>query len=122
MTRKRLFEKPAGESKVFWRGNNHHGTTGEILCGLCGTNHAEVSPNNDEHSSFTLLGKQGVMECCGRAVDLIYSEWGKDFMEQLLHEFMRDPLNEKFLVLKLGLKEAAEAWDEAIKESAVPQI
>ena len=114
---KPLFKKSFGASEHKWN-NLHTGTNGPTLCQLCGKEH----PQNDSES-YTLiqvLGIQGVDQCCGKVVDILYDEWGEDFAIAFLKEFANNPLDPHFSfffeMLKENLVKARQKVEELQKE------
>ncbi|QQG42282.1 MAG: hypothetical protein HYW15_02065 [Candidatus Giovannonibacteria bacterium] len=118
-----LFKKPVGDSEVIQRGNLMRRTTSAFTCGFCGTHHKELSETDDGRTIFRLLGRDGVMECCGKLVDIIYSEWKNNFAEHFLgEEFFANLLDNRFYILRGTLLRAIEKWkreaDEARNKAA----
>jgi len=112
----RIFFKPVGGTEIFGVGNDRDGTNSAVTCELCGTTHPETCLSDDCYGLFHLLGLQGVLRCCGAAVDRIFREWGEEFTEKTLGEFIENPLADEYYSLRHGLKMAVEAWYRAAKE------
>ena len=119
---KPFFTRPIGGSEIFTVGNTNHGTTGEVGCELCRTAHPERHPSDDSYITFTLIGRQGVLECCGAIIDHLYREWGSEFTSQRLDEFRQSPLDAEFGLLRIELPDAVRAWaakaNKAVTESS----
>ena len=75
-----LLKKPIGDSEVIRRGNLMRRTTSAFTCEFCGTYHKELNQADVGRTIFRLLGREGVMECCGKLVDIVYKEWKNNFV------------------------------------------
>ncbi|MBI2609614.1 hypothetical protein HYW53_00365 [Candidatus Giovannonibacteria bacterium] len=95
-----------------------HGTHTAIQCGLCGTKHPKRDDSDLSYHTFGFLGHQGVVECCGRVVDILFGEWGKEFAEKLLTRFGEAPLEEKFYILRSSIKDAVKKWSIKAAEAS----
>ncbi|MDP3785131.1 MAG: hypothetical protein Q8R12_03600 [bacterium] len=112
-----LFALPFGESAKFPMGNRAHCTQEAIQCGLCGTKHPKHHVDDWSYHTFTFLGRQGVVECCGRIADVIFGQWGSKFTERRLEEFTKNPLCTDFHILRGSIKDVVSAWSiEAQKQ------
>ncbi|MBI4132894.1 MAG: hypothetical protein HY473_02310 [Candidatus Sungbacteria bacterium] len=109
---KPLLTRPAGASEIFSIGNDHHGTLSSVICELCGTKHPKRHPGDHSYSLFTLLGRQGVLECCGALIDQVYREWGDEFTERVLGEFGEQPLDNRFSFLRRAIGGAVREWQK----------
>src|SRR3989344_7141969 len=106
-----FFKKPVGDSEVIQRGNLLRRTTSDFTCEFCGTYHKELDENDDGYTIFRLLGREGVMECCGKLVDIVYGEWKNNFAEHFLgEEFFAAPLDNRFYILRSTLLRAVGKW------------
>ncbi|KKT57475.1 MAG: hypothetical protein UW81_C0021G0003 [Candidatus Giovannonibacteria bacterium GW2011_GWC2_44_9] len=106
-----LLKKPIGDSEVIRRGNLMRRTTSAFTCEFCGTYHKELNQADVGRTIFRLLGREGVMECCGKLVDIVYKEWKNNFVEHFLEEeFSAAPLDNKFYVLRGTLLHAIGKW------------
>ena len=105
-----LFAVPFGESEKFPMGNRMHSTQEAIQCGLCGTKHSKHPADDWSYHTFTFLGRQGVVECCGGIVDVVFGEWGSEFTERKLEEFTENPYRAIFYTLRSSIKDAVSAW------------
>ena len=113
-----LFGKSFGGSDKFTIGNRMHGTTGPITCGLCGTRHPEHDSSDWSYHTFVFMGTQGVVECCGAIIDLVFREWGREFAEKILRDFANDPLKSYNYTLRSSIRDAVKAWSlKAYKEA-----
>lgn len=111
-----MFKQPCGDSMVIQRGNMMTRTTNKVICGFCGTTHPEMDGGNDGYTLFKLLGRVGVMDCCGKLVDVIYGEWKRGFMDKYIEEFSIDPLGSEFYIFRNSLPQAIESWREKAEE------
>ena len=102
-----IFKKPAGESQRFWN-NMSMGTSRGVTCQLCGTEWPEVSEDEEGHTLGRFLGLQFVEECCGRAVDVLYEEFGETFAMAFLNDFAENPSDSRFGLLRFSLPEIFE--------------
>ncbi len=91
----KLFLKPVGGSEHTWN-NSHFGTTGPVTCEGCGTEHNELDISASSRIIDQLLGVQIVEECCGKAIDMLYNEFGEEFFEKFLAEYAENPLSPRF--------------------------
>ena len=119
-----IFKKPIGESQVHWS-NTHSGTISAVTCELCGTNHEELSEswNEGDYTVDRFLGMQLIEECCGKAIDILYTEFAEEFTIQFLKEFGGDPLNIRFSgfisYLEDALKKAKAQSEEMLSKTRV---
>lgn len=106
MAKGKMFKKSVGESKHNWN-NLHMGTTRAVVCELCGTEWPDLSPDGSEsYHLMTFLGFQTIEECCGRAADILYGEFGEEFTRQFLYDFAENPTDPRFGVLLIVLENA----------------
>ena len=106
MAKGKIFKKPRGKSKYCWNALSM-GTTRGVTCQLCGTEWPELPEDgNESHHLFKLLGLQGVEECCGRAIDMIYREFDEQFAERFVHDFVVNPADPHFTIFLMTLGEA----------------
>lgn len=121
----KIFPRPAGGSERRWC-NMDCSTNGGASCEACGT---EWSGSEDESIIIDrFLGLQLVEECCGKAIDVLYGEFGERFCLALLEDFANDPTNSRFYILKMVLKDLpkklqakAEELDQLAKVLVVSQ-
>jgi len=74
-----------------------------LLCELCGT---VRSGSEENHLGISqLLGRQVIDQCCGGVFDALYAELGYAFFERFLEEFLADPMNERFALIRERLAE-----------------
>src|SRR3989338_6281775 len=123
--KKWFFRKPVGDSEVMQRGNLSTRTTSAITCGLCGTCHPELNHSDDGYTTFRFLGREAVMECCGKVVDVVYREWKEEFAQHYLEaEFASDPLANKYyairsIILRVSLLWRAKADKQSVASEKV---
>lgn len=111
-----FFKKPYGPSKVFSIGNTAHSTDGPILCGLCGSRFP--LRRDESYRTFSLFGKWGVLECCGKIMDELFYEWSDTFEEEVFTRFRESPLDDRFYMLRHRMTNAAPAWIQAAGKMA----
>ncbi len=111
---KPLFPRPVGagdEENEFIRvGNTATSTTRAVTCELCGTNHPERDSADGGYILFTFLGLQGVMECCGKVIDVLYDEWHRLFFKATLAKFKNDPLSEEHYYFREAIHSTVREW------------
>ncbi len=113
---KALFEVSAGPSERPWY-NVGQATHLSIVCELCGKELPEIKDGNaPSYSLGTFLGRQFVEECCGKAVDILYREFGQEFVRAFLEDFSKNPGGEKFVFFFQLLLEALERASKHARE------
>ncbi len=76
---------------------------------LCGKNWPEITSRGESSYSIGIfLGREFVGECCGKAVDTLYDEFGGVFIERFLDDFSKNPLDPKFGFFRRILKDSLE--------------
>ncbi len=114
-----LFKAPAGPSEQPWH-NTGFGTMRAVRCELCGTDWPEITSSGESSYSIGIfLGKQFVEECCGRVADILYGEFGDVFVIQFLHDFEGNPLDPKFGLFRMVLKDSLKRIQEKSQAMAV---
>lgn len=96
----KIFSKPAGVSERRWC-NASRSTCGGALCEACGTEWEE----NSDIIIDRFLGFQLIEECCGKAIDILYKEFGLEFCLAFLEDFANNPTDDRFGLLKIVLKD-----------------
>lgn len=99
-----IFKSSVGASEHHWN-NMRLGTTREVVCELCGNILPELDPEDDSRTLGRFLGMQFVEECCGKAIDHVYDEFGEEFTMEFLREFSENPLEPKFGLLLMCLND-----------------
>jgi len=118
MEKKRMFYKPIGESKYHWN-NLHISTTSSVVCELCGTEWPALPPYGfDNYHLMRFLGLETIEECCGKAADILYGEFGEEFAQQFLYDFADDPTNSRFGCFLIALRGALTRANAKAKESS----
>ncbi len=106
MEKKRMFDKPMGESKYHWN-NLPILTTGPVVCELCGTEWPALPLSGPEnYHPMKFLGSDTIEECCGKAADILYGEFGEKFAQQFLCDFAENPTNPRFKDFLITLNES----------------
>ena len=59
-----------------------------------------------------------MVECCGRIVDILYREWGREFTERRLEDFKKSPLESNFYILRGSIRDAVKAWGATTTKQA----
>lgn len=112
---KSLLSEPAGTAVRFW--NSGITTAHGVTCELCGKEWPDP-PEDEDYTVVRFIGKQVVMECCGRIIDMLYEEWGEDFTTAFLEDFASDPSDIRFGFLRFHLpdilKDAQKKADEVL--------
>jgi hypothetical protein len=121
MAKGRMFKEPVGKSKYSWN-NLCMGTIRAVVCELCGTEWPALPPNGDEsYHLMSFLGLQTIEECCGKAADILYEEFGEVFARQFLYDFAENPTGPRFgvllIVLETALKRAGEKGRETTEKT-----
>lgn len=93
--RNMLFKKPVGGSERVWN-NQSMGTIAEFTCEACGTTHPELLASDSSRIIDRLLGLEIVEECCGKAIDVLYQEFGEEFCLAFLKDFANNPTDSRF--------------------------
>jgi hypothetical protein len=115
-----LLKKPLGPSKLGhgfgtdWN-NQSMGTTGAVVCEICGTKHPEINDSEPTRTISRFLDHQVVEECCGAIIDYVYRELGEAFVIAFFEEFAEDPGNIRFFTFRSALQDAVK---EAAKKLA----
>lgn len=112
-----LFKNPAGPSKRRWC-NASRGTLAKTICETCGTVHPDLTDADSSYIIDNFLGHDMVEECCGKAIDTLYQEFGEVFSLAFLEDFSRNPTDPRFTILRSTLQEMA---GEARKKCVVIQ-
>jgi len=93
---KPLFKQPLGASKQCFPEPDmpiEHSPQ-VITCQICGSEYLKVDNNgNSSNYYFHFLGYRGVLQCCGKLIDILYQQWGTEFFEKTLTAFQNDPLS-----------------------------
>jgi len=113
--RKALFPRSAGPSERTWN-NDMHGSDGPVSCEVCGKNH----PRTTDDSTYIVdvfLNRQMVEDCCGKAIDVLYREFGEVFAKEFLQEFGEDPTNPRFTMFRDALTRAADETKKSCAEA-----
>ena len=107
----RMFRKPVGGSDRTWN-NQCFGTNRAVMCDACGTNHKELAQDEAARILDKFLGLQLVEDCCGKAIDVLFREFGEEFCLAFLKDFGEDPTNLRFGVLRSTLVELASKAEQ----------
>ena len=85
---------------------------------MCGTNWPE---SDETYILGRFLGLQFVEECCGKAVDVLYEEFGEEFTIAFLDDFAKNPTDFRFALLRRALPsqllQARIKAEEIVKET-----
>lgn len=123
LTPRPIFTKPAGESERLWN-NMTAKTYRAVTCQLCGTELPKPSPD-EGYTLGRFLGLQFVEECCGRAVDILYQEFGETFAMAFLNDFSENPSDPRFGFLTFYMPDiftkAKQKIDEVNRQIALAQ-
>lgn len=103
MAKGKIIQKPAGPSERKWN-NESRSSDRDVLCEVCGTN----APENESSIVDRFLGLQLVEKCCGKLIDRLFEEFGKEFCLAFLEDFCENPTDPRFAILKMILKEMPE--------------
>ena len=108
-----IFTKPMGDSKLF-PGGNMGGLTenNKVTCQFCGTQHPKLDHNERGHTLFRILEMEGVTECCGKVLDLLYADLGHLFVGHTLDSFEENPLDSGFWwgLFRMRLGDVVRVW------------
>ena len=99
-----FFAAPVGPNERPWHGFLARITWEETICELCGTLWPGLSEHEEAYSIGTLLDREFVDLCCGKAVDILYGELGDEFARAFLHEFSEDPTDPRFGHLLVAMR------------------
>lgn len=119
---KPILTKPAGESRLgsygggYWN-NDHHGSDGPETCEICGTEHPEEG-DGGAYIVSTFLGLRVVEECCGKVLDVIYSESGEEFCQRYLEEFAANPADPRYYIFRKRLSNLVAKAMENLQKAA----
>lgn len=93
MALKPLFKQPFGASSRCTTAGDIESVCSEvIICELCGTKYPKYENNSDNSDYyFHFLGYRGIKQCCGKVIDILYQQWGRDFFERTLSEVKNNP-------------------------------
>jgi hypothetical protein len=109
MTLKPLFKHPIGASADCSAHSNGNSKQMEslITCQLCGTKDLKGEDESENPAYyFHFLGYKGVLQCCGRVIDILYQQWGLQFFQKTLTAFQKEPLSCDNYVIRMLLKDA----------------
>ena len=115
MSERIIFQKPAGPSERGWC-NMKMGTTRGLTCEVCGTTLEELDEDDASYRINQVLGLQCIDECCGKAIDVLYEEFGEDFTMAFLHDFANNPSDSKFGLLRQVLVDLTKAARKKLRE------
>jgi hypothetical protein len=119
--KKPLMKKPVGPSKLGhgfgtdWN-NQSRGTTGAVVCEICGTKHPEIDDSEPTRTISRFMGYQVVEECCGAVIDHVYRELGEEFAIAFIEEFANNPADFKYHILLVTIKEAMKKAAKKLDE------
>ena len=111
--KKPLLKKPLGSSKLGhgfgtdWN-NQSRGTTGAVICEICGTRHSEINDSEPTRTISRFLDYQVVEECCGAIIDHAYRELGKQFAIAFVEELAENPGDIRFFSFRSVLQDAVK--------------
>jgi len=108
---KPLFKQPVGAAKQCFTDSDRppEHVPQVIVCEICGSEY--LTTNNNGNSSnyyFHFLGYRGILQCCGKLIDILYQQWGTEFFEKTLTAFQEDPLSCDNDGIKMLLEDAIE--------------
>ena len=128
MSLKPLFKYPLGASQDFSGDfsedcfQSSHTASGHALqvitCQLCGRTYLkdrDVGNNFDYY--FHFLGYRGVRLCCGKLIDILYQQWGKDFFKKTLSEFKKNPFAVDNTSIRENIKEVLKLLHEKSRDT-----
>lgn len=121
--KKPLLKKPLGPSKLGhgfgtdWN-NQSIGTTGAVVCEICGTEHPEIDDSEISRTISRFLDYQVVEECCGAILDRVYRESGEQFAIAFVEEFADNPADSKYHILLVVIKKAMEKAQKKLAEAS----
>ncbi len=76
-----MVKTPAGPAEFDWCTTSTR-TREQVVCHVCGTVHPELTDRDKRYSLSTLFGMPLVDECCGRILDMLYTDLGEAFMSR----------------------------------------
>lgn len=103
-TKQPFFAASVGPNEHPWREFLARITWEETTCELCGTLWPRLSEDEEAYSIGTLLDREFVDLCCGKAVDILYGGLGDEFARAFLNEFSQDPTNPRFGYLLVTMR------------------
>ena len=121
--KKPLAKKPFGPSKLGhgfgtdWN-NQSMGTTGAVVCEICGTKHPEIDDSEPTRTISRFLDLQVVEECCGAIIDHAYRELGEQFAIAFVEELAENPTNYHFSLFLSCLKDTMKKVAKKLVEVA----
>lgn len=93
-----------------------------LVCELCGTKYLAIgNTGKDSEIYFQFLGYRGVLDCCGKLIDILYQQLGKDFFERTLAEFRKDPFANDNTSTRVNIQEAFTLLQKKSKTSIKSQ-
>lgn len=109
-----MISKPMGQTQhgYSWC-NAQTGTTRAVTCEICGTAFLERAHGDDLHLA-NFLGRQVVLECCGKIIDLAYDEMGESFATEFLDDYANDPTNIRFGTFRYAISGCVQKAKEVI--------
>jgi hypothetical protein len=112
---KPLFKQPVGASKQCFTEPDEppEETPQVIVCEICGSESLKTDSNgNSSNDYFHFLGYRGVLQCCGKLIDILYQQWGKEFFERTLSDFKNNPRSCDNHFIRAHLEDTLRLWKE----------
>ncbi len=117
---KPLFKHPIGASKQYPPDldmSSEHAPQ-VITCEICGSKY--LKNENDSNNSdyyFHFLGYRGILQCCGKLIDILYQQWSMEFFQKTLTDFQKDPLSCDNYVTRMLLEDVIKIWKSKSMET-----
>lgn len=124
---KPLFKSPVGASQIpqavgeGWGWNNRltgrgGGDEDEVVaCMICGKKW-EILAGGEGVTYMCFLGLEGVEDCCGAVLDILYRESGERFVEIFLKEFATNPDDPRFNFFRRLLPQILQEAQEKLRK------